>query len=343
MKDFFMEHLQNVTLKLTGQKRPRRLRSNEHVRALYQENILRIQNLIAPIFVSEHGSGVTQIKTLPGIERIPLENLQTEIEHLWNLGLRSFLLFPVENKNKKTPNGEESANPNNLLCRAVRICKETKPESVIFADVALDPFTTHGHDGILNPSTGEILNDETTAALCEMSLQLAAAGVTFVAPSDMMDGRIACIRHALDFAGYKNTGILAYSAKFASSFYGPFREAVQSGAMGLDKRTYQLSFENTRPALLEAILDEQENADILMVKPALCYLDILKEIRQKSLLPIAAYHVSGEYAMLKFAAQFNAIHEEKAVLETLTSIRRAGADMIVSYYAKEAVAKGWVK
>jgi porphobilinogen synthase len=203
---------------------------------------------------------------------------------------------------------------------------------VVFADVALDPFTTHGHDGIVDDD-GEILNDETVDALCRMSLTLADAGVDFVAPSDMMDGRVGAIRGALDESGHWRVGVLAYSAKFASAFYGPFREAVASGARGLDKKSYQLTTGNARQASLEADLDEAEGADMLMVKPALPYLDIVRQVRERSLLPLVAYHVSGEYAMLKAAVEKGWLDEEACVRESLTSIKRAGADLIVTYYA----------
>jgi porphobilinogen synthase len=296
------------------------------------------EHLICPVFVTEVNDGRTPIDSLPGVERIPLTELEREIRKISDLGLKSVLLFPVVDPKKKTTDGKEAYNSNGLLQKAVAMVRKSAPELVVFADVALDPFTTHGHDGILSP-TGEILNDDTVDALVKMSISLAEAGVNFVAPSDMMDGRIGAIRTALDSAGYTNIGTLAYSAKYASAFYGPFREALGSGARGLDKKTYQLSYTNHREALLEAQFDAEEGADILMVKPGLCYLDILSKIRSITNKPLAMYHVSGEYSMLKAAVKNGWIDEKPAVLEILTSMRRAGADLIVTYYAQWAASE----
>lgn len=315
------------------ERRLRRLRTSPSVRALVEETTLRKDDLIAPLFVSEIDATHKPIASLPGVSRVPLAALAAEVQALEALGLKAVMLFPVVDPSKKNPEGTESANPEGLIQRAVRIVKEACPALTVFADVALDPFTSHGHDGVL-AEDGEILNDETVEALCHMSISLAMAGVDFVSPSDMMDGRIGAIRAALDAQGFHNTGILAYSAKFASAFYGPFREAIASGARGLDKKSYQLSPGNRRQALLEARFDEDEGADMLMVKPALCYLDIVRQVRDQSLLPIVAYHVSGEYAMLKAAAQNHWIDEKPAVWETLLSIKRAGACLIVTYYAR---------
>ncbi len=318
-----------------GIQRPRRLRRTPALRALVSEFVLTKSDLIAPLFVSEPGTAKFDIPSLPGVSRIPLQDLVREVQDLYALGLRAVLLFPVIHKDKKDPLGKESAHANGLIQTAIAMVKEAVPDMVVMADVALDPFTSHGHDGIVSES-GEILNDETVEALCLMSVTLAKSGVDLVAPSDMMDGRIIAIRKALDKAGFLNTGILAYSAKYASSFYGPFREAISSGARGLDKKTYQLSYSNAREALLEAKLDLSESADMIMVKPALCYLDIVAKLKAVSDVPVVAYHVSGEYAMLKAAVQNNWLDEKPAVLETLTSIKRAGADLIVTYYAKWA-------
>ena len=316
-------------------RRPRRLRSTANLRALVEELRLSKDDLIAPIFVSEQGTEPYSIPSLPGVSRIPLQHLAAELLQLQDLGLKSVMLFPVVNPAVKNTKGTESANLAGLIQRAVAEVKHVTPNLVTFADVALDPFTSHGHDGIVNEK-GEIVNDETVDALCQMSLALAKSGVDFVSPSDMMDGRIGAIRAALDSQNYQNVGILAYSAKFASAFYGPFREAIGSGARGLDKKTYQLSPANRRQALQETRLDIDEGADMVMVKPALPYLDILRDVSNLSEVPVVAYHVSGEYAMLKAAVQNNWLDEKPAVLETLTSIKRAGASLIVTYYARFA-------
>lgn len=315
--------------------RLRRLRRTEGVRALVEETQLRKEDLIAPIFVSEEGTSRQAIRSLPGVDRVPLQELEAEVKALADAGLRAIILFPVTDPAKKDPEGTEAFNPQGLIQRAVARCKKAVPGIVTFADVALDPFTSHGHDGIVG-ANGEILNDETVSSLCRMSITLAQAGVDFVAPSDMMDGRIGAIRAALDESGAFHTGILAYSAKYASAFYGPFREAIGSGARGLDKKTYQLSSANRRQAVLETRYDLDEGADMVMVKPALPYLDILSDVRAQAQVPVVAYHVSGEYAMLKAAAQNDWIDEKPAVRETLMSIRRAGADLIVTYYARFA-------
>lgn len=321
-----------------SQQRLRRLRQSESLRAMIADTHLGKEHLICPVFVTEVNDARTAIDSLPGVERIPLAELEQEARRISELGLKSVLLFPVVDPTKKSNDGKEAFNPNGLLQKAVAVVRKATPELVVFADVALDPFTTHGHDGILS-SSGEVLNDETVDALVKMSISLAEAGVSFVAPSDMMDGRVGAIRTALDEAGYANTGILAYSAKYASAFYGPFREALGSGARGLDKKTYQLNYTNHREAMLEAQFDEAEGADILMVKPGLCYLDILNRIRAMTHKPLAMYHVSGEYALLKAAVNNGWIDEKPAVLETLMSMRRAGADLIVTYYAQWAASE----
>jgi porphobilinogen synthase len=313
--------------------RPRRLRKNENVRSLVQENTLQKSDLIYPIFISEKGTNRYDIPSLPGISRIPFEELLSEIKEVQSLGIKGIMLFPVTDKAKKDPTGKESYHPEGLMQSSLRKIKETFPEIILFADVALDPFTSHGHDGIINEN-GYVLNDETIEALCKQSLSYAASGVDFVCPSDMMDGRIGAIRSALDKEGYIDTGILAYSAKFASAFYGPFREAISSGVRGLDKKTYQLNPSNSREAIREALLDIDEGADMVMIKPGLPYLDIVSNIKNQSKVPVVIYQVSGEYAMLKTSANLNLIDEKSAVFETLLSMKRAGADLIVTYYAK---------
>jgi porphobilinogen synthase len=320
--------------------RPRRLRLNAGIRSMVEEHRLNPQKLILPLFVSERSSENEAILSLPGVDRIAEVRLLKEVETLCNLGASSLILFPVVQAERKTPLGQEAYREGTLAARCIASLKREFPHLVLFADVALDPYTSHGHDGVMD-SQGNIDNDLTVEALMQQSLLLAQAGVDFVAPSDMMDGRVMAIRRALDRHGFTQTGILAYSAKFASSFYGPFREAVASGARGLDKRSYQLSTANTQQALREARLDQEEGADMLMVKPILCYLDILHQIKSSSLIPVVAYHVSGEYAMLKAAAQNGWIEEAVAVRETLVSIFRAGADMVVSYYGKWVLEQKW--
>lgn len=316
--------------------RPRRLRSCEKIRALVQENELKKTDLIWPLFISEKGTARFSIPTLPGVDRIPYEEVLKEIELALEVGISAVMLFPVIDRNKKDLLGKESLNPNGLMQNCITLIKKTFPDLLVFGDVALDPYTTHGHDGIVNSSGQYVLNDETVEALCKQALSYAQCGIDFVCPSDMMDGRIGAIRNTLDREGCINTGILAYSAKFASSFYGPFRQAVDSGARGLDKKNYQLNPANTREALREAQLDIDEGADIIMIKPGICYLDIVSEIKKTSPVPLAIYQVSGEYSMLKLAAQNNIIDEKAAVSETLLSMKRAGADLIVTYYAKWA-------
>lgn len=317
------------------QHRLRRLRQTAALRDMIAETHLQKSDLVCPVFVSEINETRAPIPSLPGVERIPLTELAAEARRISALGLKSILLFPVVDPAKKTSDGREAYNPNGLLQKAVQTCRSAAPELIVFADVALDPFTSHGHDGVLSDD-GRILNDETVEALVKMSHSLAQAGVHFVAPSDMMDGRIGAIRTALDSAHFNEVGILAYSAKFASAFYGPFREAVGSGARGLDKKTYQLNYANVREALLEARYDEDEGADFLMVKPGLCYLDILCRLKDATQKPLVVYHVSGEYAMLKAAVEKDWIDEKPAVRETLTALKRADADLIVTYYAQWA-------
>ncbi len=315
--------------------RPRRLRHTQNIRSLVQEFTLNKNNLIWPIFVTEIETEKTEIKSLPGVFRIPLKDLLKEIGDAQSIGLNNIMLFPVIKKEKKDLTGKEAYSEQGLMQNCIRQIKESFPEIVLFVDVALDPYTEHGHDGITN-NNNYVLNDETVEVLCKQALSYAQCGVDFVCPSDMMDGRIGAIRKYLDKHSYSNTGILAYSAKFASAFYGPFREAVGSGARNLDKKTYQLNYANSREAVRETLLDIREGADIVMVKPGLAYLDIVSKIKEISEVPIAIYQVSGEYSMLKLAAEHNIIDEKAAVYETFISMRRAGADIIITYYAKWA-------
>lgn len=318
----------------------RRLRASESVRAMVAENVVLPENLILPVFLTE-GGGNEPIASMPGVERLTVPALVEKCRALLALGVRGIAPFPKTPPEKKTPDGEESANPDCLVCRAIRAVKAAVPEMLVFADIALDPYTTHGHDGVLNAEGTDVDNDATVDRLVRMALRNAEAGADFVAPSDMMDGRIARIRAALDAGGFSRVGILAYSAKFASAFYGPFREAVGSrksgggNVTGLTKKTYQLSPANRREAVREALLDEAECADMVMVKPALPYLDVIRDVRERVGLPVAAYQVSGEYSQIKAAAQLGYLDYEAARDESLLAVRRAGADIILTYFAEE--------
>lgn len=332
-----MKNQSNLTSKIQighPHLRPRRLRATENIRNLIQENDLKKTDLIWPIFISEQGSKRFSIPTLPGVDRIPYDELLLEVESAIALGVVAIMLFPVIPSEKKDLHGQQAYHENGLMQRSIRLIKQHFPNVILFADVALDPYTTHGHDGIVDHTGQYVLNDETTAVLCRQALSYAQCGIDFVCPSDMMDGRIGAIRTALDDSGFIRTGILAYTAKFTSAFYGPFRQAVDSGARGLDKKNYQLNPANVREALREVDLDVAEGADMIMVKPGICYLDILAKVRNISPVPVVVYQVSGEYAMLKLAAQNNIIDEKSAVHETLIAMKRAGADLIVTYYAK---------
>ncbi|MEI6428700.1 MAG: porphobilinogen synthase [Pseudanabaena sp. ELA607] len=314
--------------------RPRRLRRSPAVRSLVQETHLRVDDLIYPLFVMEGENTRVEVPSMPGAYRRTLDLLLAEIEECYGLGIRAIALFPAVPEAKKDHTGTESYNPDGLIQQTVRAIKERTPDILIFTDVALDPFTTHGHDGILDDN-GVILNDETVEVLVKMAVSQAAAGADFVSPSDMMDGRIGAIRRGLDENGYEHVGILAYSAKYASAYYGPFRDALGSAPKSGDKKTYQMDPANSRESLKEVYLDIEEGADIVMVKPALAYLDIIAKIKENTNVPVAAYNVSGEYAMIKAAAQMGWIDEKKIILETLLSMKRAGADIILTYHAKE--------
>lgn len=315
--------------------RPRRNRKSPVIRDLVRETSLSASHLICPLFVHE-GSENQPISSLPGCTRWSLEGILGEASRLFDLGIRAIDLFPAIPDSKKTPGAEEAFNPDGIIPRTIYAIKEKIPGMVVITDVALDPYNSDGHDGIVEfraDGSFEILNDETVEILCHQALCHADAGADIVSPSDMMDGRIAAIRATLDSEALDDVSIMAYTAKYASALYGPFRGALESSPKTGDKKTYQMDPANAREALREATLDEAEGADILMVKPATLYLDILAAMRQTTTLPLAAYHVSGEYLMLKSAATSGWIDEKNAVLETLLSIRRAGADMILSYYA----------
>jgi len=313
--------------------RPRRNRKSESVRKMVRENELRPSNFIYPLFIHDEASNVA-ISSMPGCERHCLASMVAEAKDAWQYGVRSFVVFPKVPDALKTVRGEEAYNPNGIVPRAVAMIKEALPDAIVCTDVALDPYSSKGHDGIVE--AGKILNDDTIEQLCKQSVMQARAGSDVVAPSDMMDGRVGAIRDALDAEGFTDVSILAYTAKYASSYYGPFRDALDSHPGFGDKKTYQQDPANGRESLIEATLDEMEGADMLMVKPGMPYLDVIYRLRQASNLPIAAYHVSGEYSMLKAAVERGWLDERKVALETLTCFRRAGADVILTYYAKEA-------
>lgn len=302
---------------------------------MVQETRLDPAQLIAPLFIVE-GEGVKEeISSLPSYYRHSLDHTVREAELLWRLGIRSVLLFIKCKDELKDNAGTEALNPNGLMQRSIRAIKKACPGMCVMTDVALDPFSSYGHDGIVKDM--EIVNDETVAVLAQMALSHAQAGADMVAPSDMMDGRIGAIRQALEAGGFHRTGIMAYSAKYASCFYGPFRDALDSAPGFGDKKTYQMNPANRLEAIREVTLDVQEGADIVMVKPALSYLDIIREVKNSVQVPVSAYHVSGEYAMIKAAAQRGWLNEEAAIMETTLSIKRAGADLIATYFAKDIV------
>jgi len=317
--------------------RPRRMRKHEFNRSLIRENTLTVSDLIYPLFIIEGKNKKQKIDSMPGIERLSIDQLLIEAKEIVDLKIQAIALFPVISPDKKTLEAEESYNPDGLVQRAVRELKRSFPELAVITDVALDPYTSHGLDGVID-SDGYVLNDETVNILIKQSLSHAHAGADIVAPSDMMDGRIGAIRHALEEQGFIHTNILAYSAKYASSFYGPFRDAVGSaGNLGKsDKKTFQMDPGNSDEAIREVELDILEGADMVMIKPGLPYLDIVSKVKQTFGVPTFAYHVSGEYAMLKAASQNKWIDENSTVLETLLCFKRAGADAVLTYYAKEA-------
>ncbi len=315
-------------------KRPRRLRRNPTIRSLVSETQLTVDDLIYPMFVTEGENQRVEIVSMPDCYRYSLDLLLKEIAEIYSLGIKAVALFPVVSETKKDDNGTESYNPEGLAQQAVRAIKAQTPGMMVITDVALDPFTTHGHDGVIDEQ-GVILNDETVAILVKMAVSQAAAGCDIVAPSDMMDGRIGAIRQGLDANGFTDVSILAYSAKYASAYYGPFRDALDSAPKFGDKKTYQMDPANAREALLEVELDIAEGADMVMVKPALAYMDIIHQVKANCNVPVAAYNVSGEYSMIKAAAQLGWIDEKKIMMETLLSIKRAGADLILTYFAKD--------
>ncbi len=320
-------------------RRNRILRQSPAVRAMVAETMLKPSDFIAPLFIIE-GAGIKEeISSMPGYYRRSVDLTLEEVNELWALGIKSVLLFIKCKDELKDNKGTEALNEDGLMQRSIRAIKAACPGMVVMTDVALDPFSSFGHDGIVEE--GEIVNDATVEVLAKMSVSHARAGADFVAPSDMMDGRILAIRTALEEAGYTRTGIMSYSAKYASCFYGPFRDALDSAPGFGDKKTYQMDYANRLEAVKETVMDVEEGADIVMVKPAMAYLDIVREVADSVQVPVSAYHVSGEYAMIKAAAKMGWLNEEKAVLESLTSIKRAGASLIATYYAKDAAK--WLK
>jgi porphobilinogen synthase len=318
--------------------RPRRTRRTENLRRLVRETHLAVDNFIYPLFIAESIKEEVEIGSMPGVYRWPVERVAREAKAVAALGIPAVLLFGIPDF--KDAVGTEAYNPNGVVQAAVREIKKAVPELVVITDVCLCEYTDHGHCGVLDAS-GYVLNDPTLDLLSKMALSHAEAGADIIAPSDMMDGRIGAIRAALDEGGFENTPIMAYSAKYASGFYGPFREAADSAPAFGDRRSYQMDPPNAREALREVELDIAEGADMIMVKPALAYLDVIARVKDRFDLPLAAYNVSGEYSMLKAAAKMGWLDEERVVRETLTAIKRAGADMIITYHAKEAAR--WLK
>ncbi len=321
--------------------RPRRLRRTPALRALVQEHSLTAADFIYPLFVHE-GTDVQPIGAMPGANRWSLDRLMGEVQRAWELGIRCVVLFPKVAEGLKTEDGAECFSEHGLIPRAISRLKHELPEMTVMTDVALDPYSCDGHDGIVS-AEGVVLNDETIEQLTRQAVVQARAGADLIGPSDMMDGRVGAIREALDDEGFEHVGIISYTAKYSSAYYGPFREALDSAPRAVgskpipkDKSTYQMDPANAREAIIEAQLDEQEGADILMVKPGLAYLDIIHRLREESDLPIAAYNVSGEYSMVKAAAERGWIDERAVVLETLLSFKRAGADLILTYHACDA-------
>lgn len=317
------------------QRRNRILRSSPAIRDLVAETILTPNDFIAPLFIDEGENVRTEISSMKGYYRMSLDNTVKEVKELWSLGIKSILLFVKSKDELKDNTGKEAWNKNGLMQRSIRAIKEAVPGMLVMTDVALDPYSSYGHDGIVKD--GEIVNDETVEALVKMSISHAEAGADFVAPSDMMDGRIGAIRAGLEENNFTKVGIMSYSAKYASCFYGPFRDALDSAPGFGDKKTYQMNYANRTEAIKETLMDVEEGADIVMVKPALSYLDIIREVKNAVDIPVSAYNISGEYAMVKAAAEKGWIDENKAIIEILTSIKRAGADLIATYFAKDAV------
>ncbi|MDX1641703.1 MAG: porphobilinogen synthase [Balneolaceae bacterium] len=314
--------------------RPRRLRASESIRRMVSENHLTPNDFIAPLFVMEGEGKKEEIPSMPDYNRFTIDLLMKEVDEIQSLGIPSVLVFAKVPDEKKDNEGTEALNPDGLMQQTVRAIKEEFPDLVVMTDIALDPYSSYGHDGIVED--GEIKNDESAELLAKMAVSHAEAGADFVAPSDMMDGRILLMREALEEAGFYNTGIMAYSAKYASSYYGPFRDALDSAPGFGDKKTYQMDPANVIEAVKEAVTDQNEGADIVMVKPGLPYLDVVRAVKEAVQIPVSVYNVSGEYAMIKAAAANGWLNEEEAMMEALIGFKRAGADLIATYFAKDA-------
>ena len=316
-------------------KRPRRLRTSSAIRTLVAENSISVNDLITPIFILEGEGQQKEIPSMPGYYKKSLDLTVEDIKEIYAMGLKSVLLFVKVDDSLKDNAGKEAVNPEGLMQRAVRAIKKAVPEMLVMTDVALDPYSSWGHDGIVED--GKVVNDPSVEVLAEMALSHARAGADFVAPSDMMDGRVNSIRKRLDEEGFEDTGIMSYSAKYASSFYGPFRDALDSAPGFGDKKTYQMNPANAIEGVKEALLDIEEGADMVMVKPGLPYLDMVYRVKQVSEVPVSVYHVSGEYAMIKAAAARGWIDEDTAIMESLLSFKRAGADLIATYFSRDVV------
>lgn len=316
-------------------KRPRRNRKNKAIRSLIQETALSVNDLVAPLFVLDGTDQKVPIDSMPGQFRLSGDLILEEVEHLHKMGVSCVSLFPVLEEESKDPFAKKSCDPDHFYQRVIKDIKNKIPPMMIMTDVALDPYSSDGHDGLVNPQTGEILNDETLEILGQMAITQAESGSDIIGPSDMMDGRVGFIRKALDESGFHNASIMAYTAKYASSLYGPFRDALDSAPKSGDKKTYQMDIHNVQESIREAQLDEEEGADILMVKPGIFYLDVIKTLKEQTTLPVAAYNVSGEYAMIKAAGDKGWLDPQKTMLEMLISMKRAGAQILLTYFAKE--------
>ncbi|MFC5047572.1 porphobilinogen synthase [Aquimarina hainanensis] len=316
-------------------RRNRRLRTNEAIRSLVREQHITPNDFLVPLFVVEGKNVREEIPSMPNYYRYSLDILEKEVKELWALGLKAVLLFVKVPDHLKDNQGTEAVNPDGLMQQAIKTVKNATPDMLVMTDVALDPYSSYGHDGIVEE--GYIVNDKTCGVLAKMALSHAQAGADFVAPSDMMDGRILAMRTLLEKEGFFNTGIMSYSAKYASAFYGPFRDALDSAPGFGDKKTYQMDFSNREEAIKETLMDIDEGADIVMVKPGLCYLDIVRDVRDVVDVPVAVYQVSGEYAMIKAAAEKGWLDHDAVMMEQLIAMKRAGASVIASYFAKDAV------
>jgi porphobilinogen synthase len=320
--------------------RGRRLRTNESIRSLVRETTLSPTDFMFPMFIAEGENVKVEIPSMPGIFRRSIDLTVAEVKEIYALGIRAVNIYVKVSENLKDNTGKEAWNPNGLMQQAIRAIKTACPEMIVMPDVALDPYSIYGHDGII--SNGDVENDSTVAALVKMAVSHAEAGADFVAPSDMMDGRVLRLREGLDAAGFHHVGIMSYSAKYASAFYGPFRDALDSApreadiAVPKDKKTYQMDYANRIEAIKEALSDVEEGADMVMVKPGIAYLDIVREVKNAVNVPVTVFHVSGEYAMIKAAAERGWLDNDKIMMEQLMCIKRAGASLISTYFAKEA-------